>query len=214
MRNLLAHADLARYAGQFVWLELSYDEPQNREFLNKYGATATPTLFVIDPRDEKIAAMQSGAMSLPELKQFLDRGTNAVLAHGQTPADAALTRGDALMAQQPAEAAREFLQALKLAPVNWPRRELAEASSVQALQDSHQLQQCAETAVNYAGRMKRDVLFVRTVASGMWCLVSTDPAPWIDTQLEKLRPLAEEALSLPRSSRFDLSHAHVHRSCT
>src|SRR5213082_2065232 len=48
MRDLLAHADLARYAGQFVWLELSYDELRNRDFMSKYGASATPTFFVID----------------------------------------------------------------------------------------------------------------------------------------------------------------------
>src|SRR5262249_21308727 len=201
MRDLLFHADLARYAGQFVWLELSYDEPQNREFLTRYGANATPTLFVINPRDELVAAMQAGAMSLPELKQFLDRGATAVVAEGQTPADVALTHADALMAQQPAMAANEDLRALELAPVNWPSRELAQASLVQALQDSKQLQQCAESAVSYASKMKRDDSFVRMVASGMWCLLSQDPAPWIDTQRERLQPLAEEALSLKISVR-------------
>jgi len=201
MRDLLAHADLTRYAGQFVWLELSYDEPQNREFLNKYGANATPTFFVINPRDELVAAMQTGALSLPELKQFLNRGASEVSAGRETPADAALRRGDTLMAQQPAEAAREYLQALQLAPVDWPQRELAEASAVQALHDSQKWQQCTESAVSYAGKMKRDVLFVRTVASGMWCLHSPNAAAWVDTQLEKLQPLAEEALSLPISVR-------------
>ena len=201
MRDLLAHADLARYAGQFVWLELSYDEPGNREFLAKYGAKSTPTFFVINPQDETVVAMQPGAMSLPELKQFLDRGTAAMRANGQTTADAALIRGDALMAQQPADAAKEYFEALRLAPVDWTSRELAEASVVQALQDSKQRQQCAESAVKYAGAMKRDVLFVRTVATGMWCLASADPAPWIEPQFDMLRPLAEEVLSLPISVR-------------
>src|SRR5215813_8023974 len=115
MRDLLAHADLAGYAGQFVWLELSYDEPQNREFLSKYGAKATPTFFVINAQDETVIAMQPGVMSLTELKQFLDRGAGALRASGHTTADAALIRGDALMAQQPADAAREYLEALRLA---------------------------------------------------------------------------------------------------
>ena len=74
MRDLFAHSDLARYAGQFVWLELSYDEPQNREFLSKYGATATPTFFVINPKDEMVVAIQPGVMSLAEVKRFLERG--------------------------------------------------------------------------------------------------------------------------------------------
>ena len=201
MRDLLAHADLAGYAGQFVWLELSYDEPRNRAFLTKYGPKATPTFFVINPQDEAVVAMQSGAMSLPELKQFLDRGAGAVHASGQTTADAALVRGDALIAQQPADAAREYLEALQLAPVDWSRRELAEASVVQALHDSNQWQQCAESAVTYASTMARDVLFVRTVASAMWCLVAAEPGSPIDFQLDALRPLAAEALSLPISVR-------------
>ena len=201
MRDLLAHADLAGYAGQFVWLELSYDEPRNRNFLTKYNAKATPTFFVINPQNEVIVAMQPGAMSLPELKQFLARGAATVRASGQTTADAALIRGDSLMAKQPAAAAREYLEALKLAQVDWSSRGLAEASIVQALHDSEQWQQCTESSVKYAGKMKRDVFFVRTVATGMWCLASADPAPWIDPQLDALRPLAEEALSLPISVR-------------
>jgi tetratricopeptide (TPR) repeat protein len=201
MRDLLAHADLARYAGQFVWLELSYDEVENRAFMTKFGAEATPTFFVIDPQDEHVAAMQSGAMSLPELTQFLDRGKSGVFAKNQTPADAALTRADTLLAQQPADAAKAYEEALRLAPATWPQRELVEASLVQALQDSSQWQQCAETAATEAAPMKRDVIFVRTVVAGMWCLASTDPAPWAEAGLGKLKPLAEEALSLSTTVR-------------
>jgi tetratricopeptide (TPR) repeat protein len=201
MRDLLAHADLARYAGQFVWLELSYDDVKNRAFMTKYGAEATPTFFVIDPQDEHVTAMQPGAMSLPELTQFLDRGKSGAFAKSQTPADAALTRGDALLAQQPADAAKAYEEALRSAPDAWPQRELVEASLVQALQDSSQWQQCAETAATDAARMKRDVIFVRAVVGGMWCVASTDPAPWAEAALGKLKPLAEEALSLSTTVR-------------
>ena len=201
MRDLLAHADLSRYAGQFVWLELSYDQPQNRDFLNKYGANATPTFFVINPNNQAVLAMQSGVMSLVELKQFLDRGATAMLGSAQTPADSALGRGDTLMAQQPADAAEEYLRALQLAPADWVRRHLAEASAVQALQNSKQWQRCAEAAANYAGAMEHDEVFVRTVASGMWCLASADQGSWKDTLFEKLQPFAEGALSLPFTVR-------------
>src|SRR5438477_10025246 len=194
MRDLLAHADLARYAGQFVWLDLSYDEPRNRDFMSKYGASATPTFFVIDPQGA-VVAMQTGVMSLVELKQFLDRGASAVLVKGQTPADAALTRGDELLAEQPGEAAKAYLQALQLGAAEWSHRELAQASMVKALQASRQWQQCAETAATDAVTMKRDVLFVRTVVAGMWCLTKAGPADWVDTQ-KTLQLLAEETLSL------------------
>jgi tetratricopeptide (TPR) repeat protein len=201
MRDLLAHADLSRYAGQFVWLELSYDEAGNRPFMMKYGAESTPTFFVIDPQDEHVTAMQPGAMSLPELTQFLERGRDGVLAKGQTPADAALARADALLAQKPADAAKAYREALGVAPPAWPQRELAEASLVQALQDSSQWQQCAETSVSDASPMKRDVIFVRIVVGGMWCLASTDPAPWAEAALAKLKPMAEQSLTSPSTVR-------------
>jgi tetratricopeptide (TPR) repeat protein len=201
MRGLLAHADLDRYAGQFVWLELNYDKAENREFLAKYGANATPTFFIIDPQDEQVAATQTGAMSLAELTQFLDRGASGVFAKGQTPADAALRRGDALLSDKPEEAVKAYQEALRLAPAHWSRHELAEASLTAALQGSQQWQQCAETAASEAAGMHRDEVFGRTVVAGMWCLVSADSAPWTAAQAARLEPLAKEALASPTTVR-------------
>ncbi len=164
--------------------------------MTKFGAQATPTFFVIDPKDETVSATQPGAMSLQELTQLLKRGASGVLAKKRIPADAALMRGDALRAQQPGDAFKAYQEALTLAPANWPERELAEASLVGALQDNSEWQQCAETAAAKAAHMKRDEMFGRTVVAGMWCLVSTDPASWIEPAAQKLEPLALEALSL------------------
>lgn len=201
MRAILAEADLARYAGQFVWLELNYDNPENRAFLTKYGASATPTFFVVNSQNESVAATQTGAMSLPELKNFLDRGSQTVLAAGQTPADAALVKGDALLAQQPGEAVKAYQEALRLAGATWPKRELAEASLGKALQMNREWQQCAETTAADAVHMHRDAMFGRTVVEGMWCLVSADSAPWSNAAATKLEPLAEEALRLRTTAR-------------
>ena len=198
---MLAQADLARYAGQFVWLELNYDSPENRAFLTKYGASATPTFFVVDSQKESVAATQTGAMSLPELKNFLDRGAKTVRVGGQAPADAALVRGDALLAQHPAEAVKAYQQALGMAAPTWPKRGLAAASLVAALQSDHQWQQCSEIAASEAAHMERDSVFGRTVMTGMWCLVSPGPAPWSKAAAAKLEPLAEEALQLPTTVR-------------
>ncbi|HET7207892.1 MAG TPA: thioredoxin family protein [Terriglobales bacterium] len=197
----MADAGLARYAGQFVWLELNYDKPANAEFLKKFGAYATPTFFIIDPRDEKIVATQTGAMSLTDLGHFLDRGASAVVAKTQTPADAALTRGDALFTTKPDEAVTAYQEAIRLSPASWPRRELAEASLTVALQNSQQWQRCAETASTEAGHMSRSEAFGRTVVAGMWCMVSAHPAPWWETEAAKLEPLAKEGLSLPSTVR-------------
>lgn len=196
MRDLLDHADLSRYAGQFVWLELNYDAPENRAFLTKFGAEATPLFFVIDPRNEHVTATQPGAMSLQEIKEFLDRGASGVFAKGHTPADAALARGDTLRALQPEDAAGAYKEALRLAPRVWPQSELAKASLVGALQDAGQWEECAETAAREAARMKRNVMFGRTVMTGMWCVVSAEPAPWWEAAARSLESLSKEALSL------------------
>lgn len=201
MRGMLERADLDRYAGQFVWLELNFDKAENRAFFTKYGAISTPTFYVIDPRDQKVTASQAGAMSLAELKQFMDRGARGMLAKTQTPADQALARGDALMAKQPAEAVKAYRESIHLAAPNWARQELAEASLVTALQNSGQYEECAKTAATEAPGMKRDAMFGRTVMTGMWCVVTPDPAPWVQETGGKLEPLAREALSLPVTVR-------------
>jgi tetratricopeptide (TPR) repeat protein len=199
MRDLLDHADLARYAGQFVWLELNYDEAKNLTFFAKYGPSATPTFFIIDPQGQ-VAATQTGALSSQELTQFLDRAVRAVV--GQRPAaDAMLAQGDALLTLQPADAAKAYREALRLAPADWPPRELAEASLVVALQDSREWRQCAETAANEAVHMKRDAVFGRTVVAGMWCVTSAQDAPWLESAARMLEALAKDALSLPATIR-------------
>lgn len=221
MRDLLQHADLSRYAGQFVWLELNYDTPANREFMTKFGAQSTPTFFVIDPRDERVTAMQTGAMSLPDLEKFLERGANGVSTTTQAPADAALMRGDALRATKPEDALQSYQEALRLAPANWPRRALAQTSLVEALQESGKYPQCAESAATQAaGRPKeeRDDMFARMVGGGLWCLVSSSSdsdKPWWGAAAGKLKILAEEALALPttvRDHRDELYRAQMYIS--
>jgi tetratricopeptide (TPR) repeat protein len=140
-------------------------------------------------------------MSLTELTQFLDRGASGVFAKKQTPADAALRRGDALLSDKPEEAVKAYQEALQVAPATWSQRELAEASLTLALQNSHQWQQCAETASSQAASMNRDAMFGRTVVAGMWCLDSADPGPWTTAQAARLEPLAKEALALPSTVR-------------
>lgn len=73
MRVTLADASLARYAGQFVWLSLNFDNPVNAAAFAHYGVNYTPMLFVIDPKTERAMAKQVGGLTLPELTTFLDR---------------------------------------------------------------------------------------------------------------------------------------------
>ena len=201
MRDLLNRSDLARYAGQFVWLELNFDAPENHAFFSKYGVGATPTFVIIEPHREDVAEIQPGAMSLTELTDFLERGTARVSADHQSNADAALKRGDSLRAARPGESVVAYQEALRIAPPNWQDRELAEASLVGALQSDKQYQQCAETAAADASRMARNSMFARTVETGMWCMVSSATSEWAAAVSPKLQSLAQEALSSSETVR-------------
>src|SRR5215472_10673373 len=113
MRATLADASLARYAGQFVWLELNFDKAENQAFFSGHAVLSTPTFFVIDSAAERVTATQLGAMTLEEVTQFLDRGSRGAFTKAATPADASLARGDVLLAlNQPADAATAYRQAL------------------------------------------------------------------------------------------------------
>jgi tetratricopeptide (TPR) repeat protein len=197
---MLAHADLSRYAGQFVWLEMNFDRPENQDFFSRFRASGTPTFYVINA-EGKVLADQPGAMSEAELRAFLDRGVGLV-QNRQTPADAALERADALLSTKSSEAIAAYEQVLRLAPPEWPRRELAQYSLVTALQINQQYQPCAETAAREASVMKHDNAFANTVVAGMWCLVQGDAsAPWRTAAATKLQPLANQALASPETVR-------------
>ena len=194
MRTMLAHADLSRYAGQFVWLELNFDKPENQEFFSRFEASGTPTFYVINA-DGKLLSDQPGAMSEVELRAFLDRGVS-LAQNRKTAADTALEQADALVSTKRPEAVAAYEEVLRLAPPDWPRRPQAQYSLVTALQLTNQHQQCAETAAREALLMEHDNAFANTVAAGMWCLVQGEPsAPWRTGAAAKLEPLAEQALS-------------------
>jgi tetratricopeptide (TPR) repeat protein len=208
MRAELADASLARYAGQFVWLALDFDKPENQSFVVGRGVLYTPTFYVLDPRDEHALATQLGAMTLAELRAFLDRGEDEMLAKTRTPADAALAKGDDLFAHnQAADAAKAYEETLRLIPQSSPQRERAAGDLVFALSTSRQWQPCAETAAAEAPHMARQSMFGRVVLEGLNCTDYGDPAPWAATARGKLEPLAVEAIPLPstvRDYRFKL----------
>ena len=200
MRTMLLHVDLSRYAGQFVWLEMNFDKPENQEFFSRFEASATPTFYVINA-EGKVLADQPGAMSEAELRAFLDRGVSLANTR-QAPADAALARADALLSTKSPEAVGAYEEVLRLAPPNWSHRPLAQYSLVTALQINEQYQQCAETAAREASGMKHDNAFANTVVAGMWCLVQGDKsAPWRTSAADKLEPLAKQGLSSPETVR-------------
>ncbi len=208
MRATLADASLARYAGRFVWLELDFDKPANREFLARHGVTYTPSLFVLDPKDERAIATQLGGMTLPELTQFLDRGERGLLKSAKTPADTALSRGDEMLGEgRRIEAIGAYREALRLADTTWPERGRAAGSLTWALSSNSDWRSCAETAVTESFQMERGQMFGRVVLSGLMCANQGGSAQWAESARKTLEPLATEAIALPsilRDHRFQL----------
>jgi len=201
MKAELEDASLARYAGRFVWLELDFDRPANQPFIARHGVTYTPSLFVIDPADERTTAMQLGGLTLPELQQFLIRGERGVMTKARTPADASLARGEAFLGRgQLPEAIAAFRDALRLGGKSWPEHDRAVASLTWALLSHGDRQQCAEIAITEVPRMVRGETFARVVLAGLSCASS-------GAQRKILEPLAAEAAVLPstlRDHRFQL----------
>jgi tetratricopeptide (TPR) repeat protein len=208
MRATLADASLARYAGQFVWLELNFDSAANQAFLTRHGVTYTPSFFILDGADERAAATQLGAMNLRELLAFLERGEAGFLAKTKRPQDVTLTKGDELLGRgQYREAAELFRQALNQGEKEWSEHDHAVASYTWALMLSGQSQQCAETAVMEAPHLSRGQAFGRIVLSGLACVNQVEHAPWADAAFQSLQPLAAEAIALPatvRDHRFQI----------
>lgn len=201
MRATLASAALARYAGRFVWLELDFDKPVNQPFMVRHGVTFTPTLFVLDPADERATATKFGGLTVSELYLFLERGEHGVTEKTSSPADEMLGRG------QLKDAAAAYGEALKLATPGWPERDRVVGSLTKTLASVREVQACAETAATQAPRMRRESTFASVVLAGFGCSLAGGSAPWAGTARKTLEPLAFEAVGLPstlRDNRFQL----------
>lgn len=199
----MADASLARFAGRFVWLELNFDRLENKEFLARHGVSYTPTFLVLDVSadGEPATATQFGAMTPTEMGAFLDRGARAMTSGTKAPEDAALARGDQLLAiGRSAEAAAAYNEALRIGARTWPERARAVASFTWAAMTNRQSQTCAEVAASEAPQMSRSGMFARTVLAGLVC-VSDQFASWAVKPRAILEPLAAEAIQLPTTAR-------------
>jgi tetratricopeptide (TPR) repeat protein len=216
MRATLDDPALARHAGRFVWLELNYDKPGNQPFIARRGVAYTPSLYVLDPADERATASHLGGMTLPELERFLDLGVRGYRDRSGTPADSALARGDEQLGRgHLAQAAAAYRRALALALPGWPERPHAVGSLTWALWTGRESEAAAETAAAEAPHMPRTPAFASMVLAGFASSLQGGAAPWAVTTRTTLEPLAEEAVALPaalRDHRYQLYQQLMHAS--
>ena len=171
----------------------------------------TPTLFVLDPADERAAATHVGGLSLAELRRFLDRGAHEVATRATSPADAALARGDADLARgRLDDAAAGYRGALRAGGPAWPGRERALAQLTMVLDAKREAQAAATLAASEAPRMSRSPEFARVVRSGLAPALGGGEASWAVAARKTLVPLAAEAVEIPgvdRDTRFQTYRA-------
>src|SRR5215831_17903539 len=193
MRAELDDPSLARLAGRFVWLELDYDKPVNQPFIARRGVAYTPSLYVLDPANERATATHLGGMTLAQLDRFLEQGERGYRARVVSPADSALARGDEWLGRGDfANSAAAYRDALALAPAGWPERTRALRALTWSLWVGRETQACAETAKVEAPRMPRDADFASVVLAGFASSNQGRTEPWAVDARQVLQPLAEE----------------------
>src|SRR3569623_2996946 len=157
MRSLLAQRDFTGYAGQFVWLALDFDNPNNADFLAKHGTLYTPTFYIVAAARDRALAEQDGAMTVPEVIAFLERGK-----HGMTAQPSALADGAALVASNRREAAVAAYERA-LVGSEHPQAVAALAQTLMLLQ---RWAPCADLVVADAPKQPRDASYGRVVLAG------------------------------------------------
>jgi tetratricopeptide (TPR) repeat protein len=160
---------LERHAGRFVWLSMNTEETSAGPFLEKFPVDSWPTLFIIDPKAERVALKWPGSATVPQLERLLDDGERA-LKGTATGLDAQLAAEDQAFAQgKHAEAARLGAQLAAKAPRDWPERGRAVELQILALFELKQWGPCAKTALDERARLPRTPAYVDVVSMGLTC---------------------------------------------
>lgn len=186
---------LVKQAGRFVWLSVDTEKDASASFVEKFPVQSWPTLFIIDPSDQKVALKWVGSAGVPELEKLLSAGEGAV--HGvASKLEQQLAAADGLFGQgKPRQAAEAYAAVVEQAPLDWPNRPRAIESLVFAWQNARDRQRCAETALQYAPSLPRTSSLANVATTGLSCaLTGTDKQPWREEAIAGLESINREAL--------------------
>jgi tetratricopeptide (TPR) repeat protein len=158
-------------AKDFVWLSLDTEKPANSKFLEAFAMQVWPTLWVIDPKDEKPALKWLGSATAKELVGLLADAKDAV-GRGDAggEAGAALLRGHQDSAEgKREEAVREYKAALLLAPPHWKKRAPAVEALVTRLDELNLDAECTATAMHEMAKLPAGTSLANVGLSGLEC---------------------------------------------
>ena len=155
-------------ANDFVWLSVDCEKAENGDFLDRFPSTSIPTLWVIDPADERAALKWVGAATAPELVTLLGDASRARTEKTVGEAATATLRGDqASAAGKLDEAVAAYREALAQAPGDWTRRpRIVEALSLR-LSDAGRYAECVDLAVKEIPRLPLGTPLANLVINGL-----------------------------------------------
>lgn len=120
---VLSDPSLRPYYDRFVWLAMDVDAPTSAEFLARYPVGSLPTFLVIDPATGEVTGRWLGAMTVAELRQFLD---DSALVQARPSEDVHLamlrTGHRLLLAGETQKARTQYRTLLDSVASHWPRR--------------------------------------------------------------------------------------------
>lgn len=158
-------------AGRFVWLEIDTEKAKNAAIRKRLGIVALPTFFVVDPADEKVVMRVIGGMNITQLQKMLADGralTGGGSLAGGSSADAALAKAERLNGEgDDAAAAPAYLEAVKLAPANWPSYGRAVESAMWSLSQIDSNAAAVALAKEAMPRVTNTVSSANVAASGL-----------------------------------------------
>jgi thioredoxin-like negative regulator of GroEL len=193
--QVLADPSLAPLAGRFVWLSVDTERAQNQPFLARFPLLVWPTLWVIDPRDERPLLRWPGALNRDELRQLLDDASAAFhqghAARGQ--AAAALLLAERAAAEGKAEEAiRGFREAIAAAPEGWGLRPRASDGLVTALREAKKYDECAAASKEELPRAGRGTSAANVALLGLLCARKLGDRPRIDEAARAVEQIARD----------------------
>jgi thioredoxin-like negative regulator of GroEL len=147
MRNyVLPDPAVAGLRDRVLFAAIDTDRPTNAAFLERYPVDAWPTLFVLDPQNEKLLGHWQGSASPAELRELLVGALDqrAAVLDPAGPFGALLEAESAAAKGEHAAAAAAYALALARSDARWPRRSEALAGLIAAAHDRERWTECAE----------------------------------------------------------------------
>jgi tetratricopeptide (TPR) repeat protein len=155
-------------SGDFVWLSVDCEKAENADFLERFPSTSIPTLWVIDPANERAVLKWVGAATAPELVTLLGDASRARTEKTVGEAATATLRGDqASAAGKLDDAVAAYREALAQAPADWTRRpRIVEALSLR-LSDAGRYAECVELAAKEIPHLPAGTPLANLVMNGL-----------------------------------------------